>query len=206
MRTRETASATVYGALICLLACSGCTSTTIVEPFFRPEGAQVQQVYLSPNADFSIYTKLMATPLEIYYPDNAPAPSEADLGRLRQIFREAFLTELGDDYEIVAEPGPDVMRVLAQIIDLKIVGPLGTFEASGRLREVVAKGQLTLLMEFQDSVTDRVLARVGETEAGVSTAITDEESSWAEVEVAARHWADLFRTFLDDNFGPRNVG
>jgi len=206
MRTGKSDRNTVHGILTCLVVCSGCTSTTIVEPFFRPEGSQVQQVYVSPGADFGVYAKLMATPLEIYYPDNAPAPTEAEIERLRQIFREAFLTEIGDDYEIVTEPGPDVMRVLAQIIDLKVLGPLGTFEASGRLREVVTKGQLTLLMEFQDSVTDRVLARVGEAEEGDSTAITAEESSWTEVEVAAKRWAGLFRTFLDENFGRQNVG
>ncbi len=75
----------------------------------------------------------MAQPLEIYYPDNAPEPNEEDLNRLRQSFRDAFLAELGDDYEIVQEPGPDVLTVLAQIIDLKITGALGTYEATGRL-------------------------------------------------------------------------
>lgn len=201
MRTRETGPNTAYVILAGLLACSGCTSTTIVEPFFRPEGAQVDQAYISPDADFSVYTKLMAMPLEIYYPDNAPEPSEEELDRLRQVFREAFLSELGDEYQIVTEPGPDVMRVLAQIIDLKIIGPLGRFEASGRLQEVVTKGQLTLLMEFHDSVTGRVLARAGEAEEGASTAISDEEASWAQVEVAARRWAGLFKRFLDENLG-----
>jgi hypothetical protein len=178
-----------------------CSTTTIVEPFYRPEGARVEQAYISPDADFSLYSKLLAQPLEIYYPTDAPAPSEDELDRLRQIFRDAFLGELADDYEIVEEPGPDVLTVLAQIVDLKVTGPLGTFESTGRLRQLVTKGQLTFLMEVRDSLTDRVLARAGETEDGAATSLTEEEASWAEVEVAAQRWAGLFRSWLDENLG-----
>lgn len=178
----------------------GCTTTTTVEPFYRPAGAQVEQVYVSPSADFGTYTRLMARPLEIYYPDDAPEPSQADLDRMRQIFRQAFIDEIAGDYEIVMEPGPDVMLVLAQIVDLKILGPQGTFEPSGRLREVVASGQLTLLMEFQDSESGRVLARAGEADEGTAPA-GNSEAGWAEVEVAARRWAGMVRRFLDANLG-----
>jgi len=179
---------------------AACT-TTIVEPFYRPDNAQVDDVYVSPTADFSIYSKLMASPLEIYYPDNVPAPSEADLGRLRQIFRDAFLTQLGDDYEIAEDPATDVIHVVAQVIDLKVMGPRGTFEPSGRLREVVANGQLTLLLELRDSLTDRVLARAGEADQGAATSVSEPDESWAEVELAAKRWALLFRQFLDNNLG-----
>jgi hypothetical protein len=183
------------------LLLAACGSTTIVEPYYRPQNARVEQAYLSPSADFRNYTKLLATPLEIYTPDNAPPPDPAELDRLRATFREAFLAELGDDYEIVTAPGVGVMRVIAQIVDLKITGAQGTFAATGRLREVVAAGELTLLMEFRDSLTDRVLARVGESTAGTATGATDREASWQEVEAAAQRWARLFRAFLDENFG-----
>ena len=188
-------------SLAVLSVCAACTTTTIVEPFYRPDGAQVDQAYISPTADFSVYSKLMASPLEIYFPDNAPAPSETELERLRTIFRDAFLNAIGNDYEIVAEPGAEVMHVVAQVVDLKIMGPRGTYEPSGRLREVVASGQLTLLMEFRDSLTDRVLARAGEADQGTATSRSDSDESWSEVEVAARRWADLFRQFLDNNLG-----
>lgn len=175
-----------------------CTTTIIVEPFYRPEGAQAQQSFVSPDADFSIYTKLLAEPLEIYYPDNAPTPNEADLERLREIFRDAFLPKL-ESYELVEEPGPDVLRVRAQIIDLKLTGAVGSYEPTGRLRELVAKGQLTFLMEVSDSLTDHVLGRAGETEDGTSTSLSAEEASWAEVEAAADRWATMFRIWLDNN-------
>ena len=184
-----------------ILALSACTTTTIVEPFYRPENAQVEQSYISPTADFSIYSKLLAEPLEIYYPDNAPEPEEADLERLRAIFRDAFLPKL-EGYELVQEPGPDVLRVRGQIIDLKLTGAVGTFEPSSRLQDLITKGQLTFLMEIGDSLTDRVLARAGETEDGSSTSLSGAEAGWAEVEVAAERWATMFRIWLDANLSP----
>lgn len=195
--------AVVLGGTILVLG--ACTTTTIVEPFYRPENAQVEQAYISPIADFSIYTKLLAEPLEIYYPDNAPAPDEADLERLRAIFRDAFLPKL-DGYELVQEPGPDVLRVRGQIIDLKLIGAVGTFEPTGRLQELVTRGQLTFLMEIGESLTDRVLARAGETEDGSSTSLSDEEAGWGEVETAAERWATMFRTWLDANLGAPGAG
>jgi hypothetical protein len=184
-------------------AAAGCKVTTIVDPYFRPESARVEQAYVSPGADFRNYTKLMTRPLEVYYPDNVTPPSPEELDRLRRIFRETFLAELGNDYEIVDAAAPDVMLVIGQIVDLKVLGAGGTYEPSGRLREVVASGQLTLLLEFQDSVTGRVLARVGESDHGSATAATDEAASWAQVEAAAIRWALLFKDFLDRNLGPQ---
>ena len=96
--------------------------------------------------------------------------------------------------------------MLPQIVDLKITGALGTFEATGRLRGLVTQAQLTFLMELRDSVTGRALARAGETEQGESTSISAEEASWEEVEAAARRWARLFRGFLDENLGRQYVG
>lgn len=199
MRRTNTAFMALAAAALPLVA--GCTTTTIVEPFVRPPDAQVEQSYISPGADFGVYTKLMGSPLEIYYPEDGPPPGEDELQRLRDTFREAFLTAIGDDYEIVSEPGPDVLHVIGQIVDLKITGAVGSFEPTGRLRQLVTKGQLTLLMELRDSVTGRVLARAGETEQGDSTSSTDEEASWEQVEVAAERWAGLFRRFLDQNLG-----
>ncbi|MGI9257501.1 MAG: DUF3313 family protein [Gammaproteobacteria bacterium] len=188
---RAIVAATAFGI-------SACTTTTIVEPFYRPGNALVEHSYVSPAANFSSYSKLLADPLEIYYADNAPEPDEADLERLRKVFRDAFLPKL-EGYELVTEPGPDVLRVRGQIIDMKLTSSIGTFQPTGRLQDLVTRGQLTFLMEIGDSMSDRVLARAGDTEDGSSTSLSDEEAGWAEVEAAAERWATLFRTWLDAN-------
>lgn len=183
------------------IALTACKTTIIVDPYFRPADAQVERAYVSPTAEFRSYRRLMARPLEVYYPDDVPPPSQEELDRLRGIFRQAFLSAVGDDYEIVDRAAPDVMLVSGQIVDLKVLGADGTYVASGRLSDVVAKGQLTLLLEFRDAVTERVLARAGEASQGEATSRTDEAASWAQVETAAARWAQLFKNFLDRHLG-----
>jgi hypothetical protein len=178
-----------------------CSTTTVVEPFYRPAGAQVDYAFLSPDANFAAYSRLQVTPLEIYYPDDVEAPPPADLDRLRAYFREAFLEAVGDDYEVVREPAPDALRVHAQIIDLKLTGANGSYEPSQRLRMLVANGELTFLMELQDSVSGRTLARAGDTTQSADTERSDADASWESVRAAAQHWAGLFRAFLDANLG-----
>jgi hypothetical protein len=50
----------------------------MVEPVYRPRDARIEQAYLSPDADFSGYEKLMASPIEVYFPEDAPKPADAD--------------------------------------------------------------------------------------------------------------------------------
>jgi hypothetical protein len=188
--------ARITGTLLTVVSAS-CT-TTIVEPYYRPESAQIEQSYLRPGVEFGKYTRILPTPLEIYYPDNVPRPSDEDLNRVRVYFREAFLEALGDDYRVTYEAGPDTLRIRAQIIDLKITGAGGRYEPGGRLRSLIAAGQLTFLMEAEDSLTSQVLARAAEsTNAGVSEG--GDDASWDEVRAAAEIWARLFRNWLDAN-------
>jgi hypothetical protein len=177
-----------------------CSASTTVEPFQRPDTAQVDYSFVSPNADFGKYTALLLYPLEIYYPNNAPQPPPEDLDRLRQYFREAFLAALRNDYRLTTLAAEDVLRVNAQIIDLKIVGERGTYQPSEKLREIVAAGELTFLMELQDSMTRTTLARAGDnTATGQLAAPAGQDASWDQVRVAAERWAGLFRAFLDRN-------
>jgi hypothetical protein len=181
------------------LGLTACSTTTVVEPFYRPETAQVDYAFLSPDADFGSYSRLQVTPLEIYYPNDVPQPPDADLDRIRAYFREAFLDALDDDYELIFEPAPDALRVQAQIIDFKLVGMGGTYEPGARLRSLVANGELTFLMELQDSVSGKTLARAGDTTQTSAEERDDAVASWEAVRVAAQHWAQLFRAFLDAN-------
>jgi hypothetical protein len=205
-RRRTTARAAgLLAASSFLLPVVSCTTTTIVEPYYRPADAVLENVYRSPGADFGMYRRLLVTPLEIYYPDNIPPPSAADLDRLRTYFREAFLEAVGGDYRITDSPATDALRVRAQLIDLKIIGAEGRYEPTGRLQTLVAAGQLTLLMDLEDSTTNRVLGRAGDrTEPGEVLA-SDDEASWHEAQAAAERWAGLFRAWLDRNVSAARI-
>lgn len=187
----------VSAAVIVLF--TGCTRTIVTGSFQRVPNTAVEYAYINQEADFSRYTKLMSGGLEIYYPENEQAPDPADLDRIRGYFRDAFAAAIGDAYEVVREPGPEVLKVRAQVIDMKMTGDGTVFDASGRLRDMVAHGELTFLMEMSDSLTGRVLARAGDKSSDISAEHGD--ANWDDVRRAAEYWASLFRSWLDESLG-----
>lgn len=181
---------------------TGCVETTTTTPYVRQSNTAVEQAFIQPGADFSQYTKLMTDGLEIYFPESDTPPPEEQLERIRESFRSAFTDAIGDEYEVVDAAGPDVLMVKAQLIDMKVTGAAGGYTASGRLRDLVARGELTFLMEMSDSQTGNVLARAADRTTDVSTA--GDAAEWAEVDKAARYWAGLFRNWLDNSLGKAN--
>ena len=185
-------------AIVALLA-AGC-STVETQSFNVGRGGNVESAQIAVDADFSRCDRLQAEEMGIYFPAGVAMPG-ADLQRLRQSFREAFLAEL-EGYSISREPGPTTMQVQASLIDLR--GSAGT-DISGLRRDVrdIAKaGSLVFLMEMRDSTSGRVLARAADSARAPALGTSaGSDTDWTAVEDAAAHWARLFRQFLDENLG-----
>ncbi len=185
----------------CALLTAGCVRTT-VETYRSVPDARADSAFVKPGVDFSRYRRLQPVPLEIYYYEGLGAPDPEDLETLRRIFREAFLGEIGDDYELVDQPGPDVLHVRASLVDLELSAVPEDLPVKGRAATLVAAGQLTFFMELADSESGEVLARAGDQEkapAQIAGAATDRD--WARTAEAADRWARMFRDFLDENLG-----
>jgi hypothetical protein len=163
-------------ASFCLCAC---TKTIVTGSFNRVPNTAVEYAYINPEGEDS--------------------PDPVDIDRIRGYFRDAFAAAIGDDYEVVPEPGPGVLKVSGQVIDMKMTSGGATFDASGRLRDVVAHGELTFLMEMSDSVSGQVLARAGDKSTDISAGKDD--ATWEDVRRAAEYWAGLFRNWLDNSLG-----
>jgi len=189
----------LLAAVMAALWLSACTQTVVTGSFNRVPNTAVEYAYINQQADFSQYTKLMNGGLEIYFPENEERPDPAEIDRIRGYFRDAFTTAIGDDYEIVAEPGPGVLKVKGQVIDMKMTSGGSAMDVNGRLRDIVSHGELTFLMEMSDSVTGQVLARAGDKSSDISA--EKDDATWDDVRRAAEYWAGLFRSWLDNYLG-----
>ena len=189
----------LLAAVMAALWLSACTQTVVTGSFNRVPNTAVEYAYINQQADFSQYTKLMNGGLEIYFPENEERPDPAEIDRIRGYFRDAFTTAIGDDYEIVAEPGPGVLKVKGQVIDMKMTSGGSAMDVNGRLRDIVSHGELTFLMEMSDSVTGQVLARAGDKSSDISA--EKDDATWDDVRRAAEYWAGLFRNWLDNYLG-----
>jgi len=184
---------------VAVLSLNACTKTVVTGSFNRVPNTAVEYAYINEQVDFSQYTKLMNGGLAIYYPENEEPPDPAEINRIRGYFRDAFTSAIGDDYEIVDEPGPGVMKVQGQVIDMKMTSGGTVMDVSGRLRDIVAHGELTFLMEMSDSLTGQVLARAGDKSSDIS--VDKGDATWDDVRRAAEYWAGLFRNWLDNYLG-----
>jgi Protein of unknown function (DUF3313) len=182
---------------LAFLYCAAC-STTEVQSFNVPKARSVESAQIAADADFSKYDRLLAQDMGIYYSPKANV-SQDDIARLRKAFHDAFTDEL-QNYAIVKKPGPSTMTVEASLIDLR--GTSGSDLPTLRydIRQVAKSGSLVFLMEMKDSMTGKVLARAADSAQAPALATSEGvQTDWKAVDDAARHWAGLFRQFLDDN-------
>ena len=181
---------------VAVAALCGCT-TVESQSFTVPKGGNVESAQIATDADFGRYDRLQAEEMGIFFPTGS-ATSAADLQRIRQIFRTAFLGEL-EGYVIVSDPGPTTMKVQASLIDLRNAQAGSVPQLRSGLRDVAQSGSLVFLMEMRDSESDRVLARAADSAAAPTFASAGITTDWSSVEDAANRWATLFRQFLDAN-------
>jgi hypothetical protein len=195
---------------------TGPDAEVTVDGLVRVDHAVLPLVYRKPDMDISPYTRFMLDPVEVAYqkdPGNrrrsmtggaqanfALSPSQMESFRSR--FQEAVVESLTEDngYELTTEPGPDVLRITAALIDLVVSVPT---EMGGRGGTYTRSyGLVTLVMELRDSESGEILARAADrrdptrnTEmrlAHVSPGLVRRD-----VDILFRHWADLLRERLD---------
>jgi uncharacterized protein DUF3313 len=171
-------------------------------------------VYLRDGASLGKYRRVMLDPVEVSFdknwdPRRGPGISgEVDPQEIRQnlskLAREVFRRELEKKggYALVDAPGDDVLRVRAQIVDLYINAPEPKSASPTRVY-VLHAGEMTLVAELHDSVTNTLLARVIDRERGLERGLNELQianrvTNTAEADRIISNWARRLKTALDN--------
>jgi hypothetical protein len=132
------------------------------------------RLYLLPGADFRPYSKIMLDPIEVAFRKNwvrdynqsVQLSSRISDDRANQALRdvstgfaEIFKEEYQKaGYQVVQQPGPDVLRVRMGVIDLSVSAP--DVRSAGRSYSASWEaGEATLVVEARDSSTNALLGR-----------------------------------------------
>lgn len=169
---------------------------------------RVSAVYLAPGADFRGYTKVMLDPTEVSFKRNwqrdynltavggarinneeaANIASQARTG-FEQIFTDAY-RQAG--FEVVTQPGPDVLRLRTGVIDLYLAAPDDDMRSARSLTYSVEAGEATLVIEARDSQTGALLGRVFDRRtAGGTGGLRTSVSNRSDFGQLFRHWAQI---------------
>jgi hypothetical protein len=190
------------------------------EGLVRAESKTVDALYRRPEANFSGYTKLLLRPIEVQFSKNwDPANSGSALYRMNEPDREKIKSELAElfletfkrdvqekgGYNLVTEPGPDVLEMRAAIVNLYINAPDVSMQTAGRTRTYTTDaGEMTLIAQLHDSVTGQLLVRAFDRRASTGTGTwtwTNSVTNSTEARRIISTWATALRKALDAAHG-----
>jgi len=177
-----------------------------LEGLVKVPGTRADLVYLAPGVDFRAYTKVMLDETEVAFRRNfvrnynrtvgigrrlGDDDVQRAAGQVRSGFGEIFAeTYRNAGYEVVTQPGPDVVRMRTGVLNLYVSAP--DQMSAGRTRTYsVDAGEATLVIEARDSLSGALLGRafdrrtVGDDTIGMRTSA----SNRADFEQMFRYWA-----------------
>jgi hypothetical protein len=185
---------------------------------YRVDKSVMDAAWVRPDLDLSGYKKLMLASAGIQYKhvdsegkqwwpgrsDETEFPiSDEGKARLQNEVHDAFTEELAKvkRYDLVAEPGPDVLMLVGGLIDVvSQVPPVD--KCVGRCDVYLnSVGEATLVIELRDSESNEVLARAADRRAAENAGWPIDANTvtvWPEVRRLAQTWASMLRKRLDD--------
>ena len=172
----------------------------------------VDLAYRRDGVNLTGYNKLIVDPVQVAFhknwdprrPGSNLKMSKNEIASIRdgvgKIVQEEFEKALkaGGAWQLVKDPGPDVLRVTPKIMNLYVNAP-DTKQAGVRTFTVSA-GEMTLLLELHDSETGAILARAIDRQESRDTGMWNIASSVtnaAEAQAIAARWAKILRDRLD---------
>lgn len=179
----------------------------------------VELAFVRPGASLAGYTAVQLEPVQVSFhsdfsptrPGSRSRMGERDLAQIRTqlaaVVQNAFTRALGGKggYQVVEAPGPHVLQVRVEILDLYVTAP-GT-QTAGRTRTFTSSaGRMTLAATLYDSDTGEVLARVidrQQARRSPTMQLTNSVTNSAEARTIADRWANILRRALDD---ARSIG
>lgn len=177
-----------------------------------PEGGAKMR-WLKPGVDFGKYNKIMLDSVIFYFAyDSEDKRIDAqDMKELADGCNQAVVDALKGTYPIVAEPGPDVMRLRFAITDLKqsrpalsavsTVVPIGlgvSILKKGATGSWSGSGATSAEFMAMDSMTHDVIAVAQDDR---SAGFTERFSKWGSTEEAFKFWAERIKLFMDRAHG-----
>jgi len=181
-------------------------------------------IYRKPGfkpGDGARYKRFMIDPVLVWYSpqSNYKGIYPDELKAITDYFRTTMVAHLQDRYPVVAEPGPDVVRIRAAIVDMHRENPIhlyqftpiglvltGVKEATGLddiTRERVAAGNsyiiaATIEVGFFDSTTNELLGAFRESSRASPTRRDAGGATWGQVKAGLDAWAQKLRARIDE--------
>jgi hypothetical protein len=159
--------------------------------------------YVNPRGQFTKYNKVIVNVVGFYGGDTARvSPKEQEA--LTALFQKTLTEALAKRYQVVDQPGPDVMKVQAAIMDAEAATPgarsvsmvipqlrllgLGYYAVAGKY-PFVGGGQAAV--KITDSATGQVLGAAADRRVGGGSIETAAQWQWGDAENVIKQWSEM---------------
>ncbi len=208
----------VFCCTFSLAAFAGDAEGTSHDGLKPVEDSTVAMAYIDPEADFSVFSKVMILEPFVAFRSNWQRDQNRsrsrnirarDMERIKSdvaaLFKQVFAERLeaNDGFEIVDEADYDVLLLRPAIIDLDITAP--DIQTAGRSQTFSASGgAATLYIELFDSVNGTIIGRAADRQAtrraGGTISWSNRVTNTAEARRMFGGWADQLRSFLEQHY------
>ena len=209
--------ALIFAVAIGLVACSASGMKNVEQSGFLKDYSQLKPgtddqaalVYVKPEVNFKGYNKIMFERVAIAFAPSSKG-REVDPTMLKELadyYQIALQNAFKDGFELVDQPGPDVLWVRVAISDVVASNPTANTMSSiipiGIAVSAAAKatmdanlgtGEAATEMEVLDSTTKERLAAAVDRRQGGKMAF---RGKWVDTQQAFDYWAKRFRERLD---------
>ena len=216
-----------YGLFVAgvLFLCSliGCTSGNVKSSGFlggpemyaklAPGERALDEVWIAPDADLKKYHQIMLDEVVFYLKEDAEnkAIEPEVIKELSEAFHKAFIDKVSPTYRLVAEPGPDVLRVKIAIVDIepsnRTLDTITTIVPVGAAVSLIKKGvtgagtgvgSASMEVMFIDSESNKVVALGKDKKVGSKLNMGAKVDEWGHAKAAFAYWAESLKKALDD--------
>ena len=206
--------------LVSLLGCassnnvnSGFLGDTAIYAKLAPSQRALDETWIAPDVDLKKYKKVMLDQVVFYLNEEAEnkaiAPDE--IKELADAFNEAFIKELNPSYPLVAEAGPDVLRLKIAVVDIEpsnrtldsitSVIPVGvavSLVKQGITGAGTGVGSASMEVIFLDSQSNRIVALGKDKQVGSKLDMAAKVDEWGHAKSAFAYWAKSMKKAFDD--------
>jgi hypothetical protein len=176
----------------------------------------IELAYARPGASIAAYKRVMIDPVDVAFDKSWDPVRTGSMIKLSSEEREKIRTSVArivqeqfvkvlqakSTYQMAAQPGPDVLRVKASIVDLYVNAPDAGGAPLSRTY-VSSSGHMTLLAALYDAPSGQLLARIADRREGGGSRMLLASNNLDESEASAiaASWARILRKALDNAHG-----
>jgi len=157
------------------------------------------EFYVKGAGDFARYQKILIEPVDVLFGRDKELEdlSERDLQGRQDYLYDALVASFGDTFEIVDEPGPDVLRLKASLTSVWFNKPSLDYQKQSKYVQLSSfnsfyTGRAAFQADITESITGELLGVVVDHRRGWSVSSNNKNrwTFWGDAEDAMDKWAE----------------